>query len=170
MRPGAPGEDWPAGYPSPATSWRRLKRWTAEDIWLPVWRTFRSQLVMAGVLDWQEAFLDASFAPAQEGAPPEGKLTGRKARSGWWWSTARHSFGKHQGLGLGGRDNSGRSSPPNDQNLRPGRGRPRLDPKNYLQIKLMIRINCGKTWQAKASVSWSFFEKTGKTKESNPKN
>jgi hypothetical protein len=33
------------------------------------WRTFLLQLDAAGVLDWPEAFIDASFAPAKKGAP-----------------------------------------------------------------------------------------------------
>jgi len=42
-----------------------------------------------GTLDWQEAFLEASFAPAKGGAKPWEPPSGARARSGWWWSTAR---------------------------------------------------------------------------------
>jgi transposase len=89
LRTGAPWKDLPPKYPSSSTCWRRLKRWTEEDVWLQIWRTFLSQLDTDGLLDWQEAFIDASFAPAKKGAPQSGKPRGGKARSGWWWSTAR---------------------------------------------------------------------------------
>jgi hypothetical protein len=62
-----------------------LKRWAEEDLWLQIWRTFLSQLDVDGFLDWEEAFIDASFAPAQKGASESEKPS--EAR--WWWSTAR---------------------------------------------------------------------------------
>lgn len=89
LRTGARWQDLPQGYPSPSTCWRRVKRWAEQDLWLKIWRTFLSQLDAAGVLDWEEAFIDASFAPAKKGAPESGKPNGERARSGWWWSTAR---------------------------------------------------------------------------------
>ncbi|MFP3867554.1 MAG: transposase [Desulfobacteraceae bacterium] len=89
LRTGAPWKDLPQGYPSASTCWRWLKRWTEEDVWLQIWRTFLPQLDAEGALDWQEAFIDASFAPAKKGAPESEKPKGGKARSGWWWSTAR---------------------------------------------------------------------------------
>ena len=89
LRTGARWQDLPQQYPSPSTCWRRLKRWAEQDLWLKIWRTFLSQLDAEGALDWQEAFIDASFAPAKKGAPESGKPSAAKARSGWWWSTAR---------------------------------------------------------------------------------
>ncbi len=44
LGPGATWKDLPAGYPSLSTCRRRLKRWTKQDIWLQVWRTFPSPL------------------------------------------------------------------------------------------------------------------------------
>ena len=89
LRTGARWQDLPQQYPSPSTCWRRLRRWEEQDLWLKIWRIFLSQLDAEGALDWQEAFRDASFAPAKKGAPASGKPSGAKARSGWWWSTAR---------------------------------------------------------------------------------
>src|SRR5580704_10929434 len=40
-------------------------------------------------LDWSESFLDGSFVPAKKGARKLEKPSGARARSGWWWSTAR---------------------------------------------------------------------------------
>lgn len=89
LRTGARWQDLPARYPHPSTCWRRLKRWAEQELWLKIWRTFLSQLDTERLLDWEEAFIDASFAPAKKGAPRSGKPGGGRARSGWWWSTAR---------------------------------------------------------------------------------
>jgi transposase len=87
LRTGARWQDLPPQYPSPSTRWRRLRRWE-QELWLKIWRIFLSQLDAEGALDWQEAFIDASFAPAKKGAPESEKPSGARARSGWWWSTA----------------------------------------------------------------------------------
>jgi len=55
----------PKRYPSPSTCWRRLKLWEEQDIWLEAWRAFLSELDEKGQLDWSEAFVDGSFAPAK---------------------------------------------------------------------------------------------------------
>ena len=89
LRSGARWQDLPQKYPSPSTCWRRLRRWEEQELWLKIWRIFLSQLDAEGALDWKEAFIDASFAPAKKGAPESAKPSGAKARSGWWWSTAR---------------------------------------------------------------------------------
>ncbi len=89
LRTGAPWKDLPKRYPSPSTCWRRLKLWEEQDIWLKIWRTFLSLLDADGLLDWEEAFIDASFAPAKKGATVSAPPRGARARSGWWWSTAR---------------------------------------------------------------------------------
>jgi len=89
LRTGAPWADLPEEYPSPSTCWRRLRLWEEEGVWLEVWRAFLAQLDEKATLDWQEAFLDASFAPAKGGATEWAKPSGGRAQSGWWWSTAR---------------------------------------------------------------------------------
>ena len=89
LRTGARWRDLPSRYPSASICWRRLRQWEEEDVWLGVWRAFLADLDAAGALDWQEAFIDGSFAPAKKGAPASGKLRRGKVRSGWWWSTAR---------------------------------------------------------------------------------
>jgi len=89
LRTGAPWADLPKRYPSPSTCWRRLKLWEEQDIWLEAWRAFLSELDEKGQLDWSEAFVDGSFAPAKKGANVSVRPRGARARSGWWWSTAK---------------------------------------------------------------------------------
>jgi hypothetical protein len=50
---------------------------------------FLSLLDEKGLLDWQEAFIDGSFAPAKKGALASAKPKKAKVQSGWWWSTAK---------------------------------------------------------------------------------
>ena len=89
LKTGARWVDLPERYPSSSTCWRRLKLWEEQGVWLDVWRAFLGELDEGCALDWQEAFIDGSFAPAKKGAFASGKLRGAKARSGWWWSTAK---------------------------------------------------------------------------------
>ena len=89
LKTGARGRDLPKEYPSASTCWRRLRQWEEHGVWRKVWRQFLSELDQRGKLDWSESFLDGSFAPAKKGARASAKPSGAKARSGWWWSTAR---------------------------------------------------------------------------------
>ena len=89
LRTGAPWSDLPKRYSSPSTCWRRLKLWEEQDIWLDAWRAFLAELDERKQLDWSESFIDGSFAPAKKGACVSGKPRGARARSGWWWSTAK---------------------------------------------------------------------------------
>ena len=84
LRTGACWKDLPAEYPSPATCWRRLRRWEAEGVWLDVWRTFLSELNSKGRLDWSEAFVDGTFAPAKKGAHASARPSAGRARSSWF--------------------------------------------------------------------------------------
>jgi transposase len=89
LKTGARWRDLPKAYPSASTCWRRLRRWEEQDLWLKIWRQFLSELDQRGRLDWSESFLDGSFAPAKKGATASAKPNAAKARSGWWWSTAK---------------------------------------------------------------------------------
>ncbi len=89
LKTGARWRDLPKEYPSPSTCWRRLRDWEERGIWLKIWRQFLSELDQRGKLDWSESFLDGSFAPAKKGASASAKPSVAKARSGWWWSTAK---------------------------------------------------------------------------------
>ena len=89
LQTGAAWRFLPEEFPSPSTCWRRLKQWEEEGVWLQAWRTLLGALDQEGLLKWDEAFLDGSFAPAKKGALPSGKPSGARARSGWYWSTVK---------------------------------------------------------------------------------
>ena len=89
LRTGARWRDLPDRYPSPVTCWRRLGEWQRQEVWLTIWRAFLSELDARRKLDWSEAFLDASFAPAKKGAPASASHARVRGQSSWYWSTAR---------------------------------------------------------------------------------
>ena len=89
LKTGGRWRDLPAEYPSGSTCWRRLRGWDEDGTWLRLWRALLGQLDARGRLQWEQTFIDGSFASAKKGAPPSGKPSGARARSGWWWSTAR---------------------------------------------------------------------------------
>lgn len=86
---GAPWKEVPKEYASGSTCWRRLKAWEEQGVWLKIWRAFLAELDAKGQLDWSECFADGSFAAAKKGGVASGRPSGARARSGWWWSTAR---------------------------------------------------------------------------------
>ncbi len=94
LRSGARWQDLPEAFPSPSTCWRRLRAGEEQEIWLEIWRAFLAELNERQQLNWSEAFLDGSFAPAKKGAAESGKPSGARGRSGWWWSTARAFLGE----------------------------------------------------------------------------
>src|SRR4029079_3854271 len=91
LRTGARWEALPRdrGWPSYSTCRRRLLAWEEQGVWLALWRAFLGELDAQGQLDWSESFADGSFAPAKKGGRPSAKPSGARARSGWWWSTAK---------------------------------------------------------------------------------
>jgi transposase len=89
LQTGAAWRFLPGEYPSPSTCWRRLKQWEEEGIWLHAWRTLLGALDAEGLLKWDEAFLDGSFAPAKKGAMQSAKPSAVKAQSGWYWETVK---------------------------------------------------------------------------------
>jgi len=89
LKSGARWKDLPDRYPSPATCWRRLKRWEEQGVWLKLWRAFLRELDAEGRLRWSECFIDGSFAPAKKGALGSARPSVERVRSGWWWSAAR---------------------------------------------------------------------------------
>jgi len=56
--------------------------------------SFLAELDQRGQLDWSEAFIDGSFAPAKKGANASERPNAVRERNGWWWSTANMRFGK----------------------------------------------------------------------------
>lgn len=80
LKTGARWRDLPKEYPNGTTCWRRLKDWEAKGIWESLWRRFLSELDAEGLIEWEEASMDAAFAPAKKGAMRLGKPSGAKAR------------------------------------------------------------------------------------------
>src|ERR1700733_13493399 len=56
--------------------------------WRGAWGKLRAQRDERGLLDWEEAFLDATFVTAKKGASGSARHVVGKVRSAWWWSTA----------------------------------------------------------------------------------
>lgn len=88
LRTGARWRDLPEGYPDGSTCWRRLRRWEEQGVWLRAWRKLLAQMDQCRLLDWEEAFLDATFVSAKKGASESARRVAGKVRSAWWWSTA----------------------------------------------------------------------------------
>ena len=89
LRTGARWQDLPSQYPSPATCWRRMRLWTEQDVWLTIWRAILGQLNRRQRLDFEEGFIDGSFASAKKGSPRSAQRSGEKAANSWYWQTAR---------------------------------------------------------------------------------
>jgi transposase len=89
LKTGARWQDMPRRYPHYSVCWRRLKRWHETGVLKEMWRAFLSELDEKGVLDWEEAFVDATFIPAKKGARRSDLPKGAREQSAWWWSMAR---------------------------------------------------------------------------------
>ena len=90
LKTGARWRDLPKDFGvSSSVCWKRLQLWEEHGVWLRLWRAFLSELDAQDKLDWDEVFLDGSFASAKKGAPVLGKPSVARAQSGWWGSTAR---------------------------------------------------------------------------------
>ena len=84
LRTGCRWYDLPREYGTPVTAWRRLRRWQEEGVWERIWRVLLSTLDTQGRLDWGQAFLDGSFAPAKKGEPRWARRRRVKERNGCW--------------------------------------------------------------------------------------
>jgi len=82
LRSGARWRDLPPQYPSGVTCWRRLRRWEDSGALLAAWRQLLSRLDQRHLLNWQETFMDGSFAPAKKGARPSATAGAARARAG----------------------------------------------------------------------------------------
>jgi len=89
LRTGARWRDIPKPYPSGTTCWRRFSQWEEEGVWEKAWRAFLAELDAKKAVDWSEAFIDGSFAPAKKGATAPEKPSVARVQSGWWWWTAK---------------------------------------------------------------------------------
>jgi transposase len=88
-RSGARWKDLPRQYGSPATVWRRLRKWEEDGTLLRAWQRLLGMLEEGQRLEWEETFIDGSFAPAKRGASASEKPSGAREQSGWFWSMAK---------------------------------------------------------------------------------
>jgi len=96
LRSGARWRDLPERFPSPSTCWRRLVEWEDTGVLEAVWHALLDQLDGQGLLDWEEVFVDGTFAPAKKGGPWSERPNAERAQSAWWWRMARE-FHSHAG-------------------------------------------------------------------------
>ena len=89
LKTGARWCDLPSEYPSPATCWRRLKRWDEDGTWERIWRAFLTELDARGRLAWETAFIDGTFASAKKGALTSDPPSAGKVQSAWYWWSVR---------------------------------------------------------------------------------
>lgn len=89
LRSGARWKDLPDWYPSPSTCWRRLAEWEGAGVFVDMWHAFIDELDEQGCINWDEVFMDGSFAPAKKGATTWVKPNVEKVQSGWWWQMAK---------------------------------------------------------------------------------
>lgn len=89
LKTGARWRDLPKTLPSGPTCWRRLRDWEEDGIWDAVWLAFIRTLDEQQTLDWEECFIDGSFAPAKKGGSASERRNVAREQSGWWWRTAR---------------------------------------------------------------------------------
>ena len=72
-------QDMPRRYDSSVTCWKRLAQWQTNGTWEGIWRAFLGTLDSQGKLDWTQAFLDGTFAPAKKGDRKWASLARAKA-------------------------------------------------------------------------------------------
>ena len=51
---------------------------------MQIWQAILGMLDEQGKLDWEEAFLDGTFAPAKKGAMRLARPSAARERSSWW--------------------------------------------------------------------------------------
>ncbi len=55
-------------FASASTCWRRLREWTDQGVFLKMFRAFLAELNAGTKVDWEESFVDGTFASAKKGA------------------------------------------------------------------------------------------------------
>jgi len=88
LKEGARWKSLPRCYPSYSTCWRRLKQWEEDGCWVAVWHALVSRLSEEELLEWDETFIDATFARGKKGVPPWVRQRAAKDQSLWWWQAA----------------------------------------------------------------------------------
>ena len=87
MRTGAPWQDMPDRYPSPATCHRRFQSWVESGAFERILEALAKDLRDRGKLDLSECFIDGTFVVAKKGGSAWERPSGAKVRSSWQWQT-----------------------------------------------------------------------------------
>ena len=88
LRTGAPWQDIPDRYPSPATCHRRFQEWLRSGVFVKILAALATDLRDRGKLDLTECFVDATFVGAKKGGFAWAPLSGERVQSSWQLSTA----------------------------------------------------------------------------------
>jgi transposase len=89
LRTGAPWQDVPDRYPSPATCHRRFEHWVRSGVIAKILHALAADLRDRGKLDLSECFIDATFVGAKKGAFVWAPRSGERVQSSWQLQTAR---------------------------------------------------------------------------------
>lgn len=87
LRTGAPWQDMPDRYPSPATCHRRFQSWVESDVLERLLQALAEDLRDRGKLDLSECFIDGTFVVAKKGGSAWERPSGARVRSSWQWQT-----------------------------------------------------------------------------------
>ena len=87
LRTGAPWQDLPDRYPSPATCHRRFQEWQREGVLEKMLTSLADDLRDRGKLDLSECFIDGTFVAAKKGGGQWERPSGAKVRRSWQWQT-----------------------------------------------------------------------------------
>ena len=87
LRTGAPWQDLPDRYPSPATCHRRFQSWVQSGVLEHLLQGLADDLRERGKLDLSECFIDGTFVVAKKGGSAWERPSGAKVRSSWQWQT-----------------------------------------------------------------------------------
>jgi transposase len=88
LRTGAPWQDVPERYPSPATCHRRFQQWVRSGVFRKILLALAKDLRDRGKLDLTECFIDASFVGAKKGAFVWARRSAARVQSSWQLRTA----------------------------------------------------------------------------------
>jgi transposase len=83
LRTGAPWADLPDRYPSYQTCHRRFQQWVRSGVMTRLMTFLAHELSKRGAIDFREAFIDASFAPAKKGGARSEKRNAARERRSW---------------------------------------------------------------------------------------
>ena len=88
LRTGAPWQDIPDRYPSPATCHRRFQHWVRGGVLAKILRALAEDLRDRGKFDLTECFIDATFVGAKKGGFVWARRSAGRAQSSWQLRTA----------------------------------------------------------------------------------